>query len=150
MARVNVRQGRPGIAGGFTLLEVLLAFVIFALAFATVLEIQSGSIRNTVRAREYTEVALIAQSVMDQVGVEIPLEMGASAAGESGKYEWELTVDRFEDPYNETDSVQLAELTGIELLQVNLVISWGDSTREKYREFSTVKAMLEGRILTSR
>jgi general secretion pathway protein I len=146
---------RPGIgtgsyrrARGFTLLEVLLAFVIFALSFATVLEIQSGSIRNTVRAREYSEIALIAQSVMDQVGLEIPLEVGTSASGESGDYEWEVFIDTFEDPTGEVDAVQLAELTGIELVRVDLVINWGGPNRERYRNFSTVRAMLQGRILS--
>lgn len=52
--------------GGFTLLEVLLAFLVFALSFAVTLEILTGSIRNTARAREYTEATLIAQSLMDR------------------------------------------------------------------------------------
>ena len=59
-----LRTGRgPGASrsGGFTLLEVLLAFVIFALSFATVLEILSGSLRSTMRARDYSEAALLAQ-----------------------------------------------------------------------------------------
>jgi len=134
-------------SGGFTLLEVLLAFVIFALSFATVMEIQSGSIRNTIRAREYSEIALIAQSVMDQIGLEIPLEAGTSVGGESGDYEWEVTIDSFEDSTGEVDSVQLAELTGIELLRIDVVISWGEPPRDRFREFSTVRAMLEGRVL---
>lgn len=132
---------------GFTLLEVLLAFVIFALSFATVLEIQSGSIRNTIKAREYSEIALIAQSVMDQVGLEIPLEEGTSASGESGDYTWYVTVDPFDDPTGEVDSIELAELTGIELLRVDLVISWGEPPRERYREFSTVRSMLDQRVM---
>jgi len=143
----NRSRGPVARNGGFTLLEVLLAFVIFALAYATVLEIQSGSIRNTVRAREYSEIALIAQSVMDDVGLEIPLEAGTTMTGESGDYTWEVTIDSFEDPTGEVDGVQLAELTGIELLRVDLVISWGQGSRERYREFSTVRAMLEGRVL---
>jgi len=134
-------------SGGFTLLEVLLAFVIFALAFATVLEIQSGSIRNTIRAREYSEVALIAQSVMDELGLEIPLEAGTTATGDSGDYQWEVAIGPFDDATGEVDSVALAELTGIELLRVDLVISWGRFPNERSREFSTVKAMLEGRVL---
>ena len=68
--------------GGFTLLELLLAFMVFALSFATVLEILSGSMRNTVRARHFTEAALTAQSIMDQVGVVIPLESGQQLQGE--------------------------------------------------------------------
>jgi general secretion pathway protein I len=147
MSRPVVPSSAMRRSAGFTLLEVLLAFVIFALSFATVLEILSGSIRNTVRAREYSEIALIAQSVMDQVGLEIPLEAGTTATGESGDYRWEVIIDAFDDTSGEVDSVSLAELTGIELLRVDLVISWGDFSDERFREFSTVKAMLEGRVL---
>ena len=55
--------------GGFTLLEVMLAFVVFALSFAAVLEIMAGSMRSVTRAGDDTEVALLAQSLMDQVGI---------------------------------------------------------------------------------
>jgi general secretion pathway protein I len=139
--RFRAPRGRPGTTGGFTLLELLLAFVVFALSFATVLEILSGSMRNTVRAREYTEAALTAQSVMDQVGLEIPLEAGTSLAGESGDYRWTIDlyeyVDTGENPY----SVELAELTGIDLLQVDLEVSWGQPPREQTSYFGTIKAL---------
>lgn len=136
-------------SGGFTLLEVLLAFVVFALSFATVLEIISGSMRNTMRAREYTEVALIAQSVMDQVGLEIPLEQGTNAAGDSGDYAWEVFIDSYEASPDNAHSVELAELTGIELLRIDLLVSWGEPPREKTYAFSTIRAMLINRELNS-
>ena len=130
---------------GFTLLELLLAFVVFALSFATVLEILSGSMRNTVRAREYTEAALTAQSVMDQVGLEIPLQAGFTAAGETGDYRWEIELYDYADTGENPYSVELAQLTGIELLQVDLVVSWGEPPREQDSRFSTVKAVLANR-----
>jgi len=133
--------------GGFTLLEVLLAFLVFALSFATVLEILSGSIRNTVRAREYTEAALIAQSVMDQLGLVFPLEQGKNYSGESGDYQWEINIIPYEDSATNARSVELAELTGIELLQINLLVSWGEPPRDKSSFFSTVRAMLINRKL---
>lgn len=143
MVSPHVARSGPGFRSrGFTLLELLLAFVVFALSFATVLEILSGSMRNTVKARQFTEAALTAQSVMDQVGLEIPLESGFTAAGESGDYRWEIELfdylDSGENPY----SVELAELTGIQLLQVELLVSWGEPPREQSSRFSTVKAML--------
>ena len=132
-------------SGGFTLLELLLAFVVFALSFAVVLEIISGSMRNTVRAREYTEAALTAQSVMDQVGLEIPLVSGHRAQGEDGDYRWSLDIFPYEGSAGELQDVELAELTGIELLQVDLYITWGEAPRERSSEFSTVRAMLANR-----
>jgi len=136
--------------GGFTLLEVLLAFVVFALSFTTVLEILSGSMRNTVRAREYTEVALIAQSVMDQLGLEIPVEQGTIVSGDSGDYAWEISIYSYEDNSENAYSVELGELTGIELLQIDLLVTWGEPPREKSNSFSTVRAMLINRQLSSR
>ncbi len=132
---------------GFTLLEVLLAFVVFALSFTLVMEILTGSMRNTVRAREYTEAALIAQSVMDQLGLDLPVEVGANYLGESGDYQWELNISQYEGGAENMHSVELSELTGIELLQIDLIISWGEPPRDKSNDFSTVRAMLVNREL---
>lgn len=134
-------------SGGFTLLELLLAFVVFTLGFATVLEILTGSMRNTVRARHYSEAALTAQSLIDQVGLEIPLEAGYSASGESGEYGWTLDIFEYRDTGENPHSVELAELTGIDLLQVDLEITWGQSPREQVQQFSTVRAVLANRGL---
>lgn len=133
--------------GGFTLLELLLAFVVFALSFATVLEILSGSMRNTVRARHYTEAALTAQSVMNQVGLEIPLQASSYAEGESAGYEWTLEIFNYADSGENPDSVMLAETTGMELLQIELEVSWGEPPRRQTSRFSTVKAMMINRDL---
>lgn len=141
----QTRRGSPGLPGrgrGFTLLELLLAFVVFALSFATVLEILSGSMRNTVRARHYSEAALTAQSLMDQVGLEIPLQAGYFVNGESGEYEWEITIQNYTGDAENAHSVELSELTGITLLEVDLAISWGQPPREQTRYFSTIKAVL--------
>lgn len=144
-ARQRSCGGPPRRAGGFTLLELLLAFVVFALSFATVLEILSGSMRNTVKARQFTEAALTAQSVMDQVGLEIPLQSGYAAVGESGDYRWEIELFDYVDSGENPHSVELAELTGVQLLQVELQVSWGEPPREQSSRFSTVKAMLANR-----
>lgn len=136
----GMKPGRH--SGGFTLLELLLAFMVFALSFATVLEILSGSMRNTVRARHFTEAALTAQSIMDQVGVTIPLENGQQVNGDAGEYRWELEVYEYGGNDEAFNQVELAELTGIALLQVDLYVSWGETTRQQTRRFSTVKALL--------
>lgn len=133
-------------SGGFTLLELLLAFMVFALSFATVLEILSGSMRNTVRARHFTEAALTAQSIMDQLGVVIPLEDGQQLDGNAGEYRWNLQVYEYQPGESEGGSVELAELTGIALLQADLFVSWGEGRGEQTRRFSTIKALLAGSL----
>lgn len=140
----SINPGRH--SGGFTLLELLLAFMVFALSFATVLEILSGSMRNTVRARHFTEAALTAQSIMDQVGVTIPLEAGNQVNGDSGGYRWELEVYEYGGREEEFNTVELAELTGIALLQVDLYVSWGETSRQQTRRFSTIKALMANAV----
>ena len=58
-------------------------------------------------------------------------------------------VSKHEDGYVDTGenphSVELAERTGIELLEVDLSVSWGEQPREQTRRFSTVKAVLANR-----
>ena len=135
----------PASSRGFTLLELLLAFVVFALSFATVLEILSGSMRNTVRARHYTEVALTAQSIMDQVGLEIPLAAGITADGQSGDYHWSVQIYDYADTGENPHSVQLSDLTGIKLLQVDLDVSWGEPPRGQSSQFGTIRAVLANR-----
>ncbi len=142
MASRAPRPPHRSTASGFTLIEVLLAFVIFALSFSVVLEIISGSMRNTVRARQYTEVALITQSVMDRVGLDIPLEAGVRANGESGVYRWDIQIGPFAGTTDTARSVELEELTGIDLLEVEFVITWGDYPNEHSNRFSTIKAVL--------
>lgn len=138
----SLRGCRPQ-QGGFTLLEVLLAFVVFAMSFAVTLEILTGATRNTARAREYTESTLIAHSLMDQVGLDIPLESGATYEGEEGSYRWELAIFDFEGVTENSRSIELMDVTGIELLEVECVVSWGEGTRERSQTFNTVKAQLQ-------
>ena len=153
-------------SGGFTLLEVLLAFLVFSLSFATVLQILSGSVRNTVRSKQNTEVALIAQSVMDNVGIDIELREGTVVDGEEGDYRWSLEIYGYNGgpgPENEQQQVfsgdeiasgnateagalQISEVDGIVLLKVDLFISWGEPPRERSRYFTTVKAMMAGAV----
>jgi len=140
----------PTPAAGFTLVEVLLAFVVFALSFTVVLEILSGSMRNTVRAKENTEVALIAQSLMDQVGLDLPLEAGTGSEGDFGDYHWQLEIHPFEGTADSAPGMQLTELTGIDLLEVECVITWGSYPRAQSNRFSTVKAVLANRPGASR
>ncbi|MEJ8569031.1 type IV pilus modification PilV family protein [Elongatibacter sediminis] len=142
---IRQRSLPTGRAGGFTLLEVLLAFVVFAMSFAVVLQILSGSMRNTVRAREYTEAALIAQSVMDQVGLGIPLEAGAGMEGEEGPYRWEVGVFEFGGMVDNPRTLEVSELTGVELLEVECEVSWGEFPRERSQMFNTVRAVLANR-----
>lgn len=129
-------------AAGFTLLEVLLAFVIFALSFAIVLEILGGSMRSSIRAREYTEAALLGQSLMDLVGTEFPLQEGAQTGDSPGGYRWELVISSYVPRHEGDRALELAELAGTQLYWIDLDVSWGQEPRRREVHFSTVRGIV--------
>jgi len=132
----------PKSSRGFTLLEVMLAFVIFALSFATVLEVMAGSMRSVRRAGEDTEVALLAQSVMDRVGTEIPLEAGEFSGTAMDRYQWRLGIFLYDKGDADAQTQVLAELSGVELYWVDLDIDWDTGRRQRSSHFSTIRSVL--------
>jgi general secretion pathway protein I len=141
MRRVTPQRRRIA-PRGFTLLEVMLAFVVFALSFAVVLEILAGSISGIRRAGDDTQVALFAQSTMDLVGVEIPIEEARYDGEEMDRYQWQLDIYPY-DPVDEDAYVlELAELSGVELYRVTLEVEWDAGRRQRSARFSTVRSVM--------
>jgi len=113
---------------GFTLIEVMAAFAVFALMFGVVLQVLSTSMTNTRRAGDYTQAALWAQSKLDVLGLEQMLEPGQSSGQFDERYDWYLTVD---EVMNFDDSgLDLAELP-LALYSVELVVEWGENPRRE-------------------
>ena len=135
----------PRHSGGFTLLEVMLAFVIFALSFATVLEIMAGSMRSVRRSSDDTQVALLAQSIIDLVGTEIPIEEGQFNGTDMDRYDWSMGIYLYAASDEEVRTQELAELSGIELYQIDMDISWQTGRRDRNMHFSTIRSILANR-----
>lgn len=66
-----MRRARSDRAGGFTLLEVMIALAILAAALLTVSEIVGSSLRNHVRARQLEVATLLARGKMVELEVEL-------------------------------------------------------------------------------
>ena len=145
VVRLRTFAGAPRHSGGFTLLEVMLAFVIFALSFATVLEIMAGSMRSVRRASDDTQVALLAQSIIDLVGTEIPIEEGQFNGSDMDRYDWSMGIYLYAASEEDVRSQELAELSGIELYQVDLDINWQAGRRDRSMHFSTIRSILANR-----
>jgi type II secretory pathway pseudopilin PulG len=126
-------------------LEVLLAFVVFSLSFAVVLEVLAGSMRSTTRARTYSEAALLAQSLVNMVGTEIPLEEGGLAGESPGGYLWDMSISLYVPQYEEDRTLELAEIAGTELYWVDLEVEWGNERRPQQVHFSTIRSILLAR-----
>lgn len=127
-----------GKSKGFTLLEVLVAFTMLAVTFATVLQIIAGSARNTVKASQNTKVAMLAQSKMDELGLFEILEEGTTNGDFDENTSWSLEITPFDVPY-EGDYNQ--DFTAVELMEVTLVITSEHGNRQHSVEFNTLRAI---------
>ena len=70
--------------GGFTLLEVLVATVVMAIAVAGLMSAISSSLRNAARLTDHDRAALLGRQKMDELLVATGLEKGVSFQGTWG------------------------------------------------------------------
>lgn len=124
---------------GFTLIEVIAAFTILAMTFAVILEVLSNSSRNTLKSSEQTQIAMLAQSKMDEVGIVFSVEESTHSGDFNDKVSWTINMAPYEAFYEGNVEMEFAP---VELFKVDLIVSWTDG-RGKLREthFSTLRAM---------
>lgn len=117
-------------ARGFTLLEVLVAFALLALALTLLLGSLSGASRQVGQTERVGRAALHGQSLLAGLGVEQPLRTGqVQGELEKGRYRWDLQVEAWRDPT--IGAVAQQALTAPRLLRVRLVVAWGDAEHER-------------------
>jgi general secretion pathway protein I len=84
---------------GFTLIEVIVAFAVLALALAIVLGTLSNASRQVRWSDDAGRAALHAQSLLDDTGVAQALVPGRSdGTFEDGRYRWTLEVAPWQEP----------------------------------------------------
>jgi general secretion pathway protein I len=96
---------------GFTLLEVLVALIIFALAFGILAQIFQTGLRQSTTAEVATEATLFAQSQLARVGVELPLQVGEVAGENEDGLRWQTAIREAEPPTEEGVASYLVEVT---------------------------------------
>lgn len=112
-------------ARGFSLLEVLAAFVILALVGTVLFRLFGASLNNAGAAEEYSRAAMLAETRLTAAAAVVPLR-DASEQGRSddGRYAWTTTTAPYAPPNDTPDQVRLGEAANVRLWQIAVTVSW--------------------------
>ena len=110
---------------GYTLLEVLVAFAVLALALTLLLGTLSGGTRQVRWSADAGRAALHAQSLLADVGVGTALEAGRrDGVFDDGRYRWSLEVSPWVEPSLPPPAV--VDPFAPQLLSLQLTVLWGE------------------------
>lgn len=113
---------------GYTLIEVLVAFAVLALALTLLLGTLSGASRQVHWSAVAGRAALHAESLLAQTGVGETLQPGRRDGDfEDGRYRWALDVAPYDDPTRAPQTTR--DPFSPQLMQLRLQVAWGDGGR---------------------
>lgn len=126
---------------GFALIELLGAFLVFAVGFAVMMEMAASGLKQSRLSAERTEAALWAQSKMDTLGIEEPIKEGGSSGEFNDKFRWDLAITKWDPP---ADAAPFETLNVVDLFRIELIVRWGPRAAEREAHFVTVRAIQPG------
>lgn len=119
--------------GGFTLLEVIAAIMLLAIAFTALLKVAGASMALTQNAADRSAAAMLARSKLDTEFIATPLQIGHSSGQFDQRFSWQLDVR----PWN--DAGGPAPGSTLQLYQLDLTVSWGPNSRPRSAHFRTLR-----------
>ncbi|MCD9027400.1 general secretion pathway protein GspI [Luteimonas sp. BDR2-5] len=130
------------------MIEVIVAFAVLGLALMLLLGTLSNGTRQVRWAADSGRAALHAQSLLDELGIELPLQPGQQDGSfEDGRYRWTLAIA----PHVETgvdpdtlDGSSFAPLQPVDpfapqLLEVALAVEWGEGGPRERLQLHTLR-----------
>lgn len=119
---------------GFTLIEIVVALLVLAIASAVIFEGFSVGFRNARTADDFAQAVLIAQSKLAPAGVAEPLSAGVTSGEELDKYAWTVRVDPVEVALEAG-----ATPSELEPFLLAVDVTWSDGGTERTVSLSTLR-----------
>ena len=124
---------------GFSLLEILMAFAIMAVAITVVLRIFGSGVNNAMISEDHTLAVQMAESLMASAGIVLPFAEGDTTGTEANRYFWRISMRAITppqaplananpamNPANPNVDIE-AELAPQMLYLVKVNVAWRDS-----------------------
>ena len=124
---------------GFTLIEIVVAFVLLALVLSTGFEIFSSGLRRAADLEDQSRAILLAQSRLAGAGIEDTLQEGTTSGdSDDHRFRWTVTVTPTDEGMPPADQPQPGPGT-FQLFRVEAQVAWqGADTRQRNYALSTL------------
>ena len=135
------RRSTLQIAEGFSLLEILVALTLLALAMGVLMQIFSRGVNSAALADRFAKATMYAESKLATVGVEQELKETAAAGKFDDDFSWGLVVRPYQDPNPKEPSViDYEKLMPTQLYEIELKVTFtADDQRERVVNLSTLR-----------
>jgi general secretion pathway protein I len=132
-------------SAGFSLLEVLVAFVILALVGTVLYRLFGASLNNAGLGDEYSRAAVYAESRLATAALDLPLrETSDQGTSDDGRYTWSSKVENYVPPGTTADQDRLAQLLPMRLWRLTVTVTWpGAPGSERSLAISTVRLAMK-------
>ncbi len=111
-------------AGGFSLLEVLVAFVILTLTVTALFRLFSGALNNASAADDYSRAVLVAESVLAEAAAQPLRESAQQGTSDEGRIEWTTRVAPYVAPGVSPDVERASESMPTRLYRVSVDVTF--------------------------
>lgn len=141
MVRVLPAGMRAHHARGFSLLEVLVAFTVFAVAMAVLMQIFSRGVNGAMVADRYARATMYAESKLAAVGLEEAIKEGSSSGKFGDDFVWQVTVRPYQDPApKQQQTLDFEKLFFNQLFEIESKVSFtGDDQKQRTVTLTTLQ-----------
>lgn len=124
---------------GFTLLEVLVAFVLLATVGTALFQLYQGGLRNLRSSEEQTHAALLARSRLSELRAVYQLTPGLYEGNPDDPYRWRIELSHYEaDAAPDLLSPVPRPASHTALYLAKIRIDWGEPDDAKYYQIRTL------------
>ena len=131
-------------SAGFSLIEVLVAFTLFAVAMGVLMQIFSRGVNGASLADRYARATMYAESRLAAVGVEEALKEGVTSGRFDDDFSWQVTIRPYQDPTpREQLSLDFEKQFHSQLYEIESRVTFAsDDQRERTVTLSTLQLAL--------
>ena len=120
--------------GGFSLLEVLVAFAIAAIALTVTMRIYSEGFHLSNTSEDYSRATVLAESLLAQVGPVLTLDESPFTGDFDERFNWIVELEPFA-----VDDALLANNETVSLVKISLDIGWSEGLKERHYRLSSLR-----------